>query len=398
MTWQYVPFRGSSARDRFDAPAPPVSNDDLRLTRPSKRRQLHTLTMREATVFLVVLAVGGLLFLPVVPTYSRTKVHSSKVYIAPRRMVSSEVSEEQRARARQLEAARVRQRKIAEQLEHLAKGAKTYTDAEGNVHYNGKVPIVLSAEDNGSGVRALFYRVNDGDELRYSNPLLFTADGRYMIAYTAEDLAGNRSPPKRFHFTVDSKPPDVRMDPLERFRTMPDGTLVFQKRATLHFAATDSTVGVKAVFVKTGSGGFDILNDEKLEIGEPGKHLVVAAAVDHLDNRSKDAAWTLILDPDPPAIFGRPTHPTILRGKERFCQAGTALIVEGRDDLSGMDKLLFRREGTQTWRTYRGPVPLVPGPQTWEMKAIDHAGNESEVLRFGCTLDRASPKTEVRPK
>lgn len=59
--------------------------------------------------------------------------------------------------------------------------------------YLGVAAVVLSAEDDHSGVEKIEYRLNGGDWQTYAAPVVVSADGKTIVEYHAFDTAGNVS-------------------------------------------------------------------------------------------------------------------------------------------------------------------------------------------------------------
>lgn len=86
--------------------------------------------------------------------------------------------------------------------------------------YNSQVQAVLSAEDNGSGIADIEYRLDDGEFISYTEPLLFGLNGDYVLSYRAVDRAGNTEKTKTIRFTVDLQPGDLIFeDNFEEYET-----------------------------------------------------------------------------------------------------------------------------------------------------------------------------------
>lgn len=82
-------------------------------------------------------------------------------------------------------------------------------NTENQVVYNSQVQADLSAEDDGSGLADIEYRLDDGEFISYTEPLLFGVNGDYVLSYRAVDRAGNTEKTRTIRFTVDLQPGDL---------------------------------------------------------------------------------------------------------------------------------------------------------------------------------------------
>lgn len=82
---------------------------------------------------------------------------------------------------------------------------------EGTDVYNlSEVTVAFYAKDEGgSGLDRTEYRVNGGEWIRYVQPLVLSADGKYTIEYRSVDQAGNEETPKTLYINVDRLAPEV---------------------------------------------------------------------------------------------------------------------------------------------------------------------------------------------
>ncbi len=79
------------------------------------------------------------------------------------------------------------------------------------------------AEDNLSGVRAIYVKVNDEDFVQYYQPIEVKGATEYVIQVRAEDNVGNVSEPITFNFLVDSITPESTIELINRDGTPVEG-------------------------------------------------------------------------------------------------------------------------------------------------------------------------------
>ena len=81
---------------------------------------------------------------------------------------------------------------------------------EGTVVVNPTTPISLYAQDPGSGVACMYFKVDDGEWIPYGGPFTLSgASGLRTISYYAVDNLGNRSSVSSFTVLLDTAPPET---------------------------------------------------------------------------------------------------------------------------------------------------------------------------------------------
>lgn len=79
-----------------------------------------------------------------------------------------------------------------------------------DVYNQTEVTVTFNAEDEGgSGLDRTKYRVNGGEWIPYTEPLVLADDGKYTIEYRSVDRAGNEEAPKTLYINVDRLEPEV---------------------------------------------------------------------------------------------------------------------------------------------------------------------------------------------
>ncbi|WP_068782940.1 DUF6359 domain-containing protein [Paenibacillus phocaensis] len=81
-------------------------------------------------------------------------------------------------------------------------GADVYNQTEVTVSFYAK-------DEGGSGLERTEYRVNGGEWVRYAEPLVLAADGKYSVEYRSVDQAGNQETSQILYINVDRQAPEV---------------------------------------------------------------------------------------------------------------------------------------------------------------------------------------------
>ncbi|MCD6512441.1 MAG: Ig-like domain repeat protein, partial [Thermoplasmata archaeon] len=73
----------------------------------------------------------------------------------------------------------------------------------------GKITIRVNAGNSTSGIDAIYYKINDREWKKYSNPIKLTFDGVYTIKYYSIDNAGNREETKSITVKIEKSKPSL---------------------------------------------------------------------------------------------------------------------------------------------------------------------------------------------
>lgn len=83
---------------------------------------------------------------------------------------------------------------------------------EGRYIVSNKTRLAFEAEDDLSGVQAIYVKINDEDFVKYYEPVELANNEEYTILVKTEDNVGNVSEPKEFLFSVDFVEPESQLD------------------------------------------------------------------------------------------------------------------------------------------------------------------------------------------
>ncbi|WP_159883175.1 OmpL47-type beta-barrel domain-containing protein [Paenibacillus puerhi] len=148
--------------------------------------------------------------------------------------------------------------------------------------YTSDAIVTLTAQDAGSGVSALRYKVNEGQGWSvYEAPIRVAAEGVHRIAYFAEDNAGNREEVKEVEVRIDRTGPVV-------------GSLArtaYRQAEVIELAATaeDSLSGMASLELRLGGALLTAPAVIPAATLSPGPHSLLVTARDkagHVSSRS----------------------------------------------------------------------------------------------------------------
>jgi len=249
--------------------------------------------------------------------------------------------------------------------------------------------FTYSGTDTGTGVDHYEYRVDGGAWTSNTTGVASFAglsDGSHTFAVEAVDKAGNISTAASYTWTLDTTPPTVTI-------TAKPSNLTTIATASFTFSGTDSGTGVDHYEYRidggawtsntTGAASFTGLAD--------GSHTFAVEAVDKAGNIST-ASYTWTLDTTPPtvSITSEPSNQTT--------RTSASFTFSGTDAVSGVAYYEYRIDGgvwtgnTTGAATFTG---LSVGSHTFEVEAVDRAGNVSTAASYTWTINTTLERIAV---
>lgn len=149
--------------------------------------------------------------------------------------------------------------------------------------------IYLSAQDSLSGVRSIFYRIDNEPDLIYktgtSIPIAQLADGEHNLTFFSVDNVGNKETETIFHFYLDKTAPIIASDILGD-RYLMDDKIFFSGRTKMKLTAIDNKAGVEDIFYSVNNEKFAKYDQPFYLPSVPGIHIVRYFATDKMKNNT----------------------------------------------------------------------------------------------------------------
>jgi hypothetical protein len=210
------------------------------------------------------------------------------------------------------------------------------TNADGA--YLGSAEVMLSATDEGSGVDAIEYRLDDGAWTAYADPFTVDEVGDHTVTYRATDVAGNVSEPQQKAFTV-VQGPGEDPDAPEVSATVSgnqDGSWNYVGSATVSISATDEGSGVDSIEYALDGGSWREYADP-VTVNSAGEHIVTYRAADAAGNVSATGSttFTVVPESDDPTCADPDPSPTVVIGT-----IGTGVRNRAADGRCTIDDLI----------------------------------------------------------
>lgn len=148
-------------------------------------------------------------------------------------------------------------------------------EIDGKLYSSPKTEYILKASDSGrpkSGVKTIYYSINDNGWSKYSVPIKLDKEGLYTISYRAEDVAGNMEKDKVVSIIVDDSPPDIIV-------TGPDDKSYYNHEVTIGVDIEDgSPLAMSSIVI-----GEKIIKSGEV-VSEDGNYKLVINVKDVLNN------------------------------------------------------------------------------------------------------------------
>lgn len=249
--------------------------------------------------------------------------------------------------------------------------------------YLGPVTVVLSGNDEGSGIEGIHYRLDGGTWYTYSAPLQLEDDGTYLLEHYAVDVAGNEGPVTLMEVLIDSNGPSVsiEVDRQPSSHDWYDGPVVITLVSSDHF---DQGC---LVYYRWDRGEWSVYI-APLEISSEGVRLLECYAVDLAGNQGPVVERTFSLDLSAPACSAEVTESL---GTNGIYVSGVRAVLTALDQGSGVAAAYCRLNGGP-WGRVDGPLTVTAqGYTLLEFYAVDLAGNAGPAGSASFIIDTIAP-------
>ncbi len=247
-----------------------------------------------------------------------------------------------------------------------------------NDWFISSVTVTLASDDgSGSGLATIYYKLDNGVTMSYSDPFLVTEDGWHTIEFWSVDDLGNlESPPKTDSFEIDTTPPSTSASLSPETPNGQNNWYTVPVEVTL--TASDETSGVEATFYCINDGPVRILViDIPVIISDDGVYTICFWSVDNAGNVEAINSVSFKIDQTPPTT-------TLTIGEPKYVQNPTYVspttdfTLEAMDVTSGVSLIEYKIDDG-AWTLYTAPFNVAEfGPHMVYYHSIDNAGNVEE--------------------
>lgn len=214
--------------------------------------------------------------------------------------------------------------------------------------------IKLKSTDNLSGVKSIYYKIGDGNFLKYINAIPVTSikSEKDQVSFYAEDNLGNTenaaviggksgniqvqgaSDNVVFEFYVDKDPPAVKIE-IEGDQFTGKSKYI-SKRTNIKVLADDEKSGLDKILYGTNQSPIDKVYQSVINLESNGLTTLRVKAVDFVGNTSPTLTNQFVCDNNPPVSAIAIGSPKYKSRDTLFISAKTQVTVSAADDLSGV--------------------------------------------------------------
>ncbi|MCB0420276.1 MAG: Ig-like domain repeat protein [Bdellovibrionales bacterium] len=245
--------------------------------------------------------------------------------------------------------------------------------------------VIFSAVDDLSLVKGFLCKVDGGIQQSCSSPLklMGLSEGSHSVLVQALDYAGNVSMPQSVVWKVDASAPTVEI-------TKAPDPITNKKVARFEFVGNDKGIPLSDFQCSLDNGPYGSCTSpyQSVDLGD-GTHIFKVTVKDDAGNVSSPATYSWVIDTIKPTIAFEKTPKLFSNSAEsRFLMKAfdtgyTNPQVTYYCSLKGETLKVCSSDYTFT-------LP-VDGSYTFQAKAVDKAGNSSDIIEYSWMLDRVPP-------
>ncbi|MBL7545437.1 MAG: hypothetical protein JNL11_16575 [Bdellovibrionaceae bacterium] len=252
---------------------------------------------------------------------------------------------------------------------------------------SGTATFSFTATDALSGVHRFECQLDNAGYSTCSSPVTYTnlIEGTHDFDVKAYDVAGNSSIITRKTWLVDKQAPVLTL-------VSKPASLTNQTLALFSFTAVDSSSGVYQVLCNWDGAGYDVCMSPVQKTITAGQHQFSIKAVDLAGNVSVATNYNWILDVTEPTV-------TITSKPLSLTNSPSANFgFVGTDSGGGHVAHYECRLDSATFSNCQDPVTyqnLLAGSHSFQVRAIDSAGNVGQPAAYTWTVDLTTPIASI---
>lgn len=275
--------------------------------------------------------------------------------------------------------------------------------------------VTLKSTDKITQVQSIFYRIDNGQWIKYVQnsliPIKKLNDGDHTIEFYATDLLGNKEEIQEFKFYLDATSPITISDILgDKF--LVGDKMFFSGRTKMKITAVDNRSGVKEVLYSINNGEFIPYHAPFYMPNTQGWHTVRYYSIDSTENRTDNRMPNqaadfyeyrmkvdkVFVDLNGPSLKHTLEGPNYKRNDTLFVSTKSIVTLSGHDLESGLNYMAYAINGDAWEKRYEAPFDLhglESGEHSIEYFGYDNVNNRN-IGNFRFILDSDAPKVDYQ--
>ena len=256
---------------------------------------------------------------------------------------------------------------------------------------SSQVVTLTPTDAGGSGVQQTVYSV-DGVGNVYTGPFTVSGSGSHVVTYSSTDYATNREVTRTGYVNIDVTPPVTLA-----------GGLMEEKEwrntaATVRLEAGDTQSGVRRTYYELDEVVAPYAGE--FTVDRPGSHVVRYWSDDRAGNEERPLVGFVNIDVTAPEVTGATLAPAATAAGWNNSDV-TVTIAASDAGGAGVGKRQYAVAGSGVWTDATGGKFTVPAPvdhrndgiHTFDLRAVDRAGNVSPARTVTVRIDTRAPLT-----
>ncbi|NQT23890.1 hypothetical protein HQ585_00890, partial [candidate division KSB1 bacterium] len=248
--------------------------------------------------------------------------------------------------------------------------------------------LQLSAADHQSGVRHIFYMLDNGDSLEYSEVISIQdlEDGEHQIQYWGINQVLIEEEKQVYAFCLDKTPPELTFEILGP-QNKNELTTYVSGSSTIQLSGTDKKAGLNNIQIQIDRGEVQSYQHPISLHDKSGLRRIAYSAIDSVDNETEKFLRKIYVDLTPPQTFHELKGSVLAVGDTLVINSETEIMLSSMDLESGIHEIRFN-VNEDSDRVYQHPVCLEgEGDYTLQYFGIDQVKNREDMHNLLLRVD-----------
>lgn len=230
-----------------------------------------------------------------------------------------------------------------------------------HLYVSARTKVKLTASDNKAGVNLIYYRIDGGERINYSNEFNFpNSMGTHSIKYDATDNVQNLAPNKYLNVYMDNRAPETGID-YGRPQFFHRDTLFITSNTPVTLIPRDPHSGIQNTMYSIDGGSK--VPYSQFTLPNQGYHTVTFSSKDNVNNQEQDKKSGVFVDNTPPDLFVNFSIQAIgSKGKLKVYPNYVRMYIGATDKHTGTDKVFYSIDD--------GALTLYSSPQTLDISEL----------------------------